>query len=619
MYSFSFPHVASFDFVINDILEIMVKNLHSLEFKGSRNEKLSLFIEELKVCCSEEDDSNLNVHLNPTSMYPTECKLRGESYFGIIKLIWCLSEDGIVISQTHNKLDRIPIMVMSTICKLHKLTNIEQRNHGQELNEAGGYFIVNGKEKIVRLLLVQRRNFPIALIRDVWMHKGESFSNKGVIIRCVSRDFSVSLMTFHFLINGFCSVSISRGGQAFCIPFMYILKSLVEATDFEIYQELMSLNPIDDFLEGCIVAMFRSSLQKGLLTQSDFLCYLGNIYRIKLDCPDWYTDIDLGRLFLNEYICTHLTDLVEKFQLLIEICHKLYSLAQNIILPDNADSPMLQEVLLPGFIYLSVLRSAVINWMRLIRSEIEKSFSSNRRMNYHDFTDSIKGSNDYLTSISNRLISFIATGNVPKDVLGIPQFKGLTILADRVNYHRYFSHFCSIHRGHFFTEIRTTTVRKLLADAMGFICPVNTPDGTPCGLLTHLTKSSFITIGNALIEQIKPILICKGMVPVHEISRHSFVYQKMKCILRVLLDGCIIGYCSSIQTSKLINVLRHLKVISHLSISPHLEIICPSVKLGCLFPGIYLFSTPGRFMRPLFNVYEQAIEFVGSFEQVRIL
>lgn len=37
--------------------------------------------------------------------------------------------------------------------------------------------------------------------------------------------------------------------------------------------------------------------------------------------------------------------------------------------------------------------------------------------------------------------------------------------------------------------MKTTTVRKLLPEAWGFLCPVHTPDGHPCGLLNHITSS----------------------------------------------------------------------------------------------------------------------------------
>lgn len=65
---------------------------------------------------------------------------------------------------------------------------------------------------------------------------------------------------------------------------------------------------------------------------------------------------------------------------------------------------------------------------------------------------------------------------------------------------RFLSHFRSIHRGNiilfftyfiiflhffliynyvgaYFAEMKTTTVRKLLPELWGFICPVHTPDG----------------------------------------------------------------------------------------------------------------------------------------------
>ncbi|EEC00615.1 DNA-directed RNA polymerase I subunit, putative [Ixodes scapularis] len=61
---------------------------------------------------------------------------------------------------------------------------------------------------------------------------------------------------------------------------------------------------------------------------------------------------------------------------------------------------------------------------------------------------------------------FLATGNVvTKSGLGLMQFSGTTVLAEKLNYWRYLSHFRCVHRGAFFAEMRTTTVRKLLPEA----------------------------------------------------------------------------------------------------------------------------------------------------------
>jgi DNA-directed RNA polymerase I subunit RPA2 len=63
------------------------------------------------------------------------------------------------------------------------------------------------------------------------------------------------------------------------------------------------------------------------------------------------------------------------------------------------------------------------------------------------------------------------------------------LLTQHARAHRYISHFRAIHRGAYFAQLRTTAVRKLLPESWGFLCPVHTPDGAPCGLLSHLTAA----------------------------------------------------------------------------------------------------------------------------------
>ena len=53
------------------------------------------------------------------------------------------------------------------------------------------------------------------------------------------------------------------------------------------------------------------------------------------------------------------------------------------------------------------------------------------------------------------------------DVYFFHQNSGFTIVAEKLNFYRYLSHFRAVHRGAFFTEMRTTSVRKLLPEAWG--------------------------------------------------------------------------------------------------------------------------------------------------------
>ena len=47
------------------------------------------------------------------------------------------------------------------------------------------------------------------------------------------------------------------------------------------------------------------------------------------------------------------------------------------------------------------------------------------------------------------------------------QQTGFTVVADKLNFYRYLSHFRAVHRGAFFAQMRTTAVRKLLPEAWG--------------------------------------------------------------------------------------------------------------------------------------------------------
>lgn len=132
--------------------------------------------------------------------------------------------------------------------------------------------------------------------------------------------------------------------------------------------------------------------------------------------------------------------------------------------------------------------------------------------------------------ISRAMESFLATGNAPsRSGLGLMQSSGLVVMAENINRMRYMSHFRAVHRGSFFTTMRTTEARQLLPDAWGFICPVHTPDGTPCGLLNHLTVTARVSTipDKKLVEvcftnTIQQVLLILLIV----IQHFSRIYQK---------------------------------------------------------------------------------------------
>lgn len=89
----------------------------------------------------------------------------------------------------------------------------------------------------------------------------------------------------------------------------------------------------------------------------------------------------------------------------------------------------------------------------------------------------------------------------------------------------------------------------------GFICPVHTPDGSPCGLLNHLTKNCIVL--NELPENPQAIyaaLIRLGMTP-----SHNIVPVPYNQCLEVVLDGGLVGYIKKNEAEDFVNKLRIMK------------------------------------------------------------
>lgn len=89
----------------------------------------------------------------------------------------------------------------------------------------------------------------------------------------------------------------------------------------------------------------------------------------------------------------------------------------------------------------------------------------------------------------------------------------------------------------------------------GFICPVHTPDGAPCGLLNHLAKNCVVL--NEMPENPQGVLqalIRLGMTPSQNIAPVPY----SQC-LEVVLDGALVGYIRKNEAEKFANKLRILK------------------------------------------------------------
>ncbi|KAL0178473.1 hypothetical protein M9458_027367, partial [Cirrhinus mrigala] len=86
------------------------------------------------------------------------------------------SINGIPKGIIKQSLGQVPIMVKSKLCNLYGLSPKELIEHHEEAEEMGGYFIVNGIEKVIRLLIMPRRNYPITVSRPKFKSRGQGYT-----------------------------------------------------------------------------------------------------------------------------------------------------------------------------------------------------------------------------------------------------------------------------------------------------------------------------------------------------------------------------------------------------------------------------------------------------------
>ncbi|XP_053239407.1 DNA-directed RNA polymerase I subunit RPA2 isoform X1 [Podarcis raffonei] len=599
-------HTESFNYAVGEGLLRAVQAIPPLEFLF-KNDQITLAIVGATINSPMVPKGSI---CNELKVYPAECRGRKSTYRGKITADISWAVNGIPKGIIKQSLGNAPIMVKSKLCNLHGLSPKELIKHHEEEEEMGGYFIVNGIEKVIRMVIMPRRNFPLAMIKPKWKSRGPGYTQYGVSIHCVRDEHTAVNMTLHYLENGTVMLNFIHQKELFFLPLGFVLKALVSFSDFQIFQELIKGKEEDTFYKNCMSQMLRLVAEDGCMTQKQVLIFLGQRFRVKFSLPDWHSSEQVGEFLLNQCICIHLNNKAEKFYLLCFMTRKLFTLAKDGCMEENPDSLMNQEVLTSGQLYLMFLKEKMETWLQSVKIALDKKAQKSAMTINAENMMKILGMG---TDITRMLEYLLATGNLrSKTGLGMLQNSGLCVVADKLNFIRYLSHFRCVHRGADFLKMRTTTVRKLLPESWGFLCPVHTPDGEPCGLMNHMTAPCEIVTQPSYTFSLPSLLCSLGVTPVDAVPSQPY----SECY-PVSLDGSPVGWIEKDQAPGLVETLRHFKAMQEKKIPVWTEVVLiPMTGKPSLYPGLFIFTTPCRMMRPVQNLALGKEELIGTMEQV---
>eukprot|EP01006_Ploeotia_vitrea_P039418 TRINITY_DN66349_c5_g12_i1.p1 TRINITY_DN66349_c5_g12~~TRINITY_DN66349_c5_g12_i1.p1 ORF type:complete len:1279 (+),score=714.79 TRINITY_DN66349_c5_g12_i1:34-3837(+) len=610
------PHVESFNFMMDEGLALAADAIHPMMVDGDANTgrpHVRMWFEDVSVGFPQQPGD-----LGP--LYPNECRERGLTYQAPISATVVRQLLDPNVSPSRNappaqlmplarikvNLGMMPIMVKSSRCHLRNMSRRQLVEHKEEANEMGGYFVLNGIERICRILIMQRRNHVLAIVRPSFTNRGTNYTAYATTIRCVRPDQSSQTVNLHYLENGTCRFRFTHRKQEFFIPVVLLLRAFTPTTDLEIFDEITAGDRSDTFASDRAEIMLREINALGIITQEDALKYLGESFRIMMRLPESTPSVEIGRRLLDDLVFVHISgrsahiDGRHKFNLLIHMVRKLFALVSGRIQPDNPDALSMHELLLPGHLYNAIFKEKLADWLISLRATVIRDLRT--RPAKVKLADDVywRKAMTMQADVGRKMAHFLVTGNlVSRTGLDLMQTSGFTIVADKLNFLRFLSHFRSVHRGQFFMEMKTTAVRKLLPESWGFMCPVHTPDGSPCGLLNHLSATCIIQThpfefsARALIN----LMAGMGMNVVTDGSSSALLATPKHLV--VMLDGIVVGRVAPAVVKRFVRQLRHLKVVGHEAVPKVLEIAYLPDRGDLVFPGVYLSTTPARMLRPV--------------------
>ncbi|KAF9760886.1 putative DNA-directed RNA polymerase I subunit RPA2, partial [Nosema granulosis] len=560
-----------------------------------------LLLDEFRL---EIDDFQIDTPVNidkfenrERKLYPKECRLANDSYKGRLWLKFSMYYGEDLISSEMKDCGGFPIMVKSTLCNLKNATNMAK--YGEDDNEAGGFFIINGLDKLVRFHIMVKRNYPFALIRS---QHNKLYSDRVISIRSVGED-ELGHMNFLLYANdGNVYLKFFYRKNEYHVPLITILKALVNCSDAEIYNSLDK----DPYL----TAALRKTGELKIFSRKECLEYIGSKFKY---ISGTQSSVEAGQILISSVILPHLRDNQDKFDFLLASLKKLYAFIRKEIVEDDPDSPSSHELLTETQLFAIVFKERLEEFKKNFKNQYYKYITTEVNKKRKTDESATELNLNYVVRKEKLLLSyktadfktfsrgfhtFLSSGNITHyNSSDLQQSAGFVLIAERINFYRYISHFRSVNRGTFFQEIRTTTVRKLRPESWGFMCPIHTPDGTPCGLLTHLTTGVDLVAYSDQFDM--NIFYINGVMP---------TIRGVVSSIPVFYEGRLVGHTDT--PGLLVEKLRDYRRRTNSKVEIVFNDQDKQFRIVSVFNGI------GRFTRPVKHIPSGIVEWIGIMEQV---
>jgi len=551
-------HLTSFDEFLTKGLQEIINEIDHIDIENAEYPyRIKLGRIDIKLPRMMELDGSV------THITPAEARLRNVSYVAPLMMEASVIEDGKTLESRFLHIGDIPVMVKSDGCILRNFTEQKLIDHAEDPEDPGGYFVINGSERVIVGLEDLSYN---KIIVDADKIGGKKVFKAKVYSSIVGYRAKLELVLKE---DGLVVARIP--GSPVDIPIITLMRALGLESDKEIASAVSMVDEIQNELE--------SSFEKtDVTTSKDSIVYIS-----KRIAPGMLEEFQIKRAetLLDWGLLPHLgkqpDNRKEKTQFLGEAACKLLELKLGWIQPDDKDHYGNKVVKFAGQMLADLFRTAFRNLVRDMKYQLERS---GQKRGINAVSAAIRPG-----IISDKLNNAIATGNWGRGRVGVTQ------LLDRTNYLSTLSHLRRVQSPLSRTQ-PNFEARDLHSTHFGRICPSETPEGSNCGLVKNLALSAIISVSVSSEEVVEKL---------YEFGTAHFSDVKdsvKKDGARIFVDGKLIGYHK--DGEKLSNSLRELRRSS--KIHPHVGISIHQPEQEGATKRLYVNCNAGRVLRSLIIV-----------------
>ncbi|HIM86424.1 MAG TPA: DNA-directed RNA polymerase subunit B [Candidatus Poseidoniales archaeon] len=504
-----------------------------------------------------------------TESIPMMARLRNMTYSAPVYLEFTIVEEGMEIEEVEEEIGNMPVMVKSMLCNLHRhyltgegSSDDDYKNalkiKGEDPQDPGGYFIVNGTERVLVCLEDLAPN-------RVMVENEQRYQRKTELAKVFSqREGFRALTVVEKKKDGILQVSIPvASGQ---VPLAVLMMALgMESAD-----DIMQAITNDPEMQNLILANIEEiHSTEGIYTTQEALEYMER--RFAAGQSKEYRKKRINYI-LDNTLLPHLNTTYEarlkKAVFLGRMAREVLELNRGQRKPDDKDHYANKRLKLAGNLMEELFRSGLQALLNDMKYQMERSYSKRKENRIHHAVR-----RDVLT---NKIMHAMATGNWTGGRAGVSQLLDRTCNMATLSHLRRVISPLTRSQPHF-------EARDLHPTQFGRLCPNETPEGQNCGLVKNLALMVDVS-ENLPDAHIRKVL---DELDIHPIEEGEAQLGK------VYFNGDLIGtHESPVDLVTEIRQRRRKNMISNVV----------NVRYDDSLNDVIINSDPGRIRRPLLVV-----------------